>query len=426
MFHNKIIDTKEEFEYYISPLFNFILVPIYKDNRIHPCNQSISALVVIDTLDWYRYIIPIEHSEKIGDIDIDYFNESIEDKSVFVWDKKSFLNHTYKKDLIDFQLMVYYNGDHVEEPSFFSHYYSKWNRFKNINTIIPIVKIFDEVGKWIDDNDIINIFNRNKFIILNKNYQKYEDVIHTFNLIEKNGILHKNNGVEYTQYNMFTTTGRPSNRFGGINYAGLNKSDDTRSNYINKHQGGTFYLYDYQAFHPTIISNYLKIERPTQKSIHYWLGQQYFNKQELTDEEYEESKRLTFYYLYGNISEVEHIDFFKKTSDFIKTFKGLDEITSPIFKRKIITKGLNEHKIFNYFLQCLESEINFIKLKKLNDYLLDKKSKMILYTYDSFLIDYHPDDSESIVLDIKKILEEHQFSVTIKSGNDYKNMNEVK
>ena len=32
----------------------------------------------------------------------------------------------------------------------------------------------------------------------------------------------------YTEYNLYTSTGRPSNKFSGVNYAALNKEDGSR------------------------------------------------------------------------------------------------------------------------------------------------------------------------------------------------------
>jgi hypothetical protein len=272
------------------------------------------------------------------------------------------------------------------------------------------------------DNKLPHILTEIWSINTNKEYQNYESILKTLQQIESNGIYHKDNGLEYTQYNPYTTTGRPSNRFGGINYAAMNKSDDTREKYIPRYEGGKFYLYDYSAFHPTIISNYLKIDRPTDKSLHQWLGEQHFNKQELTPEEYEESKKLTFYYLYGDMTDVMNIPFYQKTSELIKSFEGKDKIITPVFKREILTEGMSKEKVFNYFLQSMETEINYVKMKQLNRILSGKQTKLILYTYDSFLIDYHPNEDINILKEIKKILEWGNFTVTISQGNNYKNM----
>ena len=51
-------------------------------------------------------------------------------------------------------------------------------------------------------------------------------------MIEKNG-LSTESGLEYTQYNSLTTTSRPSNTFGGINYA-LEKDGGVRDRFVSR------------------------------------------------------------------------------------------------------------------------------------------------------------------------------------------------
>ena len=36
----------------------------------------------------------------------------------------------------------------------------------------------------------------------------------------------------YTEYNLYTSTGRPSNKFGGVNFAALNKEDGSRNSFV--------------------------------------------------------------------------------------------------------------------------------------------------------------------------------------------------
>lgn len=420
-----IIDTFDELKKY-TPEFQYLMVPVYEDDRIHPANQKVSSLYVSDGLNWDKMIIPINHSEKIGDLSVEKVLEAFEGKELYVWDKKSFLNHIQDSDNIhDIQLGLYYLNEEVVEPNLFKYYYNKFNGFSKINTLIPLARIYDEIYKWIHTQNLNEKVKDNYKIFQNEHYKLYENVLKTFQQIEKNGIQHSENGLQFTQYNLYTSTGRPSNRFGGVNYAGLNKHDNTRESYVSRFDGGLLYLYDYQAFHPTIISNYLKIERPASMSLHKWLGEQYFNKQDLTEGEYEESKRLTFYYLYGNMSEVLHIPFFKKVKEFIDSIGSKEFIQTPIFKREIKSNGMSNEKVFNYFLQAMESEINFVKMKQLNRLLLDKHSKLVLYTYDSFLIDYSPKDSDSLIIEIKKILEYGKFNVTISKGKNYKNLSYI-
>ncbi len=50
-----------------------------------------------------------------------------------------------------------------------------------------------------------------------------------------------------------------------------------------------------------------------------YLGRAYFHVDELTDEQYKESKTITFKQLYGGIeAQYKHIDFFKHLSEFIE------------------------------------------------------------------------------------------------------------
>lgn len=88
-------------------------------------------------------------------------------------------------------------------------------------------------------------------------------------------------------------------------------------------------------------------------------------------------------------------------------------------------EGMEISKKFNYFLQCFESEINFVKMKQVNDYLSDKKSCLVLYTYDSFLLDIS-NDEKYIINDVSDILEKGGFPVTIEVGKNYKDMQKIR
>jgi hypothetical protein len=49
-------------------------------------------------------------------------------------------------------------------------------------------------------------------------------------------------------------------------------------------------------------------------------------------------------------------------------------------------------------------------------------SKMILYTYDAFLIDTHPIERENLLNDIREIMEKGDFPVKIEEGENYNNL----
>ena len=59
----------------------------------------------------------------------------------------------------------------------------------------------------------------------------------------------------YTEYNIFTSTGRPSNHYGGINYAALNKENGCRKSFVSRFgRDGLIVTMDYSAYHPRIIA----------------------------------------------------------------------------------------------------------------------------------------------------------------------------
>jgi hypothetical protein len=63
-----------------------------------------------------------------------------------------------------------------------------------------------------------------------------------------------------------------------------------------------------------------------------------------------------------------------------------------------------------------------MKIGEVMEYLSGRMSKMILYTYDAFLIDTHPIERENLLNDIKTIMEKGGFPVKIEEGENYNNL----
>ena len=150
-----------------------------------------------------------------------------------------------------------------------------------------------------------NIFN-DEFI--NSRYDYMTRILYT---IEKNGML-KNDKLVYTQYNNFTSTGRPSNRFGGLNFAALNKTDGSRKPYISRFGSkGKLVEFDYDAYHLRLIGEVVGYEFPL-TSVH-----QYFA--DIFKVSYEEAKVNSFRLLYGEIpwDIAKNVEFFGKVKEFV-------------------------------------------------------------------------------------------------------------
>jgi DNA polymerase I-like protein with 3'-5' exonuclease and polymerase domains len=146
--------------------------------------------------------------------------------------------------------------------------------------------------------------------------------------------------------------------------------------------------------------------------------------------DYETSKGLTFKYLYGGLDDfARRIPFFQKVDEYIENlyqrYVISGKLTTPLFKREIQHNRIespNQQKIFNYLLQALETEINYMKMVEMLEFMNGMKSKIILYTYDAFLIDTHPSERERILEILPTIMEKGGFPDKVEEGKNYDNL----
>tara|TARA_R110002020_G_scaffold31426_1_gene97950 strand:- start:3183 stop:3614 length:432 start_codon:yes stop_codon:yes gene_type:complete len=139
--------------------------------------------------------------------------------------------------------------------------------------------------------------------------------------------------------------------------------------------------------------------------------------------------------LYGHIPpEVIKINpFFEKVHDYInqtwKLYKNQKFIESDIYSKKIYKKNqadMNRNKIFNYIIQLMETENNMKILTNLIPFMESYKSKLILYSYDSFLFDFNLEDGVGFLKDIKKIIENNGlFPTKTGKGTNYHEMVDI-
>ena len=78
---------------------------------------------------------------------------------------------------------------------------------------------------------------------------------------------------------------------------------------------------------------------------------------------------------------------------------------------------MNPQKLFNYVLQNLETATNIRILIELHKLLRGKKSKIVLYTYDSFLFDL--DESEDLIKEIEQVFKKYKVNVKNSYGRNY-------
>ena len=286
-------------------------------------------------------------------------------------------------------------------------------------------KIFARISRIVENcniNDIYDIYNGR--VLDNLIYMESNGLCVD---VEQIGLQNKkhidNNNRVYTEYNPYTTTGRPSNRFGGINFAALNKKDESRKCFISRFDKDGFLIeYDYDAYHLRLIADIIGYKFPN-GSVHKYLGKQY-------GLDYQESKAMSFKLLYGGIDKdiAKSIPFFGQVKKYIdlkwNEYKKSFSIQSDIYNRKIVFKdNMNPNKLFNYLIQLAETENNMNVLNDLISLLDTKKSKLVLYQYDSFLLDFNREDTIEFLGTVKKIMERSgKFPIKAKYGKNYHEM----
>jgi hypothetical protein len=384
---------------------------------IHPVENSVSAVYIKPVDGSKGYMVTIHHSEafRVGVELVQELLYTIE--KIYVIDKKEFLHYFFHPNIVSLTLL--HSKFEKETTSTHSFFYHKHPEQKNINTIVPIVKHYEVCEKHFET--LKEHFDKQP----NKFYNDKATII--FNAIERNGIkvniplfeeyFTKNNGgYVYTQYNLSTTTTRPSNKFRGINFAALNKDNGERECFIPRND--FFIEMDISAYHPTLLSNLLGYNFNTD-DIHQSFANMY-------NVEYSKAKEITFKQMYGGIwNEYKDLPFFSKAQSYIDdlwdtfNYQGYIEcpISKHIYKRDQL-EDMNPQKLLNYVLQNLETANNVLILWDILKILRGKNTKLVLYVYDSFLFDVDKNEKD-ILREILDIFNKYKLQVKFKKGNTY-------
>jgi hypothetical protein len=292
----------------------------------------------------------------------------------------------------------------------------------DLDMIIPRTKHIERLSLLNDKYD--ELYNTDVAATEIFNFYK-DNIIPTFRSIENNKLYTINGEYEKTRFNLFTTTGRPSNSNNGINYAALNKEDGTRDKYVSRFKGGSIVEMDYDAFHLRLIAELIDYKAP-KESFHKYLGKQYFNTDRLTDEQYGESKKITFRILYGGLpDEYKHIEYFSLINDLIFRYWDIYNksgyIETPRGKRfyKSNLGKMTPQKLFNYIIQAYETEFNTLRIDAVSNII--NKSKIVLYIYDALVFDMHPDELSRI----KEVEKAMLYPVKTTIGNNYGSLSDI-
>lgn len=427
---------------------NFILIPVFANNRTHPAFNSISILY----FNFFNeeYIAPINHPDCINlENSWDLISKILSSKmSKFVVDKRDF-QHYLKSELDntwkDIQLLDYINNgeltvDFEELTPAHQFLNRRFHRNLESNLIIPVTKHIE----YLQDNgnkslEIIQAsdvnsetFNSMNTTMLNVLYNMESNGIQVNNGLRKKDFVYDN--FAYYKYNPYTITNRPSCTYGGFNFIGMSKEDGSRKQFVSRFKDdGMMLLIDYDACHFYLMADL--VGEVFNEHPYDALGKFYFNKQEpLTQEEHQQSKQLSFNVIYGGIpDEFLIIPFYEKIRKFIfdlyKSFKSNGYFETKFFKRKMYShklKNIVPYTLFNYYMQTLETESHMIILNELFDLLKQYETKIVLYIYDSVLIDFKISEGKELIDKIVSILQQNnKFPVSISWGTNYHELNKL-
>ena len=386
-------------------------------NTIHPIKNKICAVYIRPLNSTKGFITSIDHSETLP-LDIDIIISQLNAfKKIYVRDKKEFLHYFILKDLYDITLnSPPYIQEYTQTHNFFN---SKYPNKLDVNRIIPIVKHYEYCEKLFNNlksriNEPINDFYNSKTSVV-------------FNALEQSGLridreefksrFHDVSGeYVYTQFNFKTLTGRPSNKFGGVNYASLNKENGDRKCFIPRNN--FLFELDIGAYHPTLLG----------KLVGYDFGEEDIHMafSEMYGVDYQKAKELTFKQMYGGVFEqYKELEFFKKmkvyTDDLWARFQNEGSIECPISKhiyKKDELEDMKPQKLLNYVLQNLETAMNVCILWEIFKILKGKNTKLVLYTFDSFLLDVD-ENEKKVIEEILKVFKNKKLQIKYNYGSTF-------
>lgn len=442
----KVIETRDDFVKAKQLIDNTVCygIVILSDCKKLPQLNSISLFIVESVNNTNDlFVFPINHNDA-SNIDVRWLLElrPSEWKTLYSKEFKSLIDTDIK--VLDLYSACHLSGVEIDIPSFESDNMkimkSKFFNISNVNSAIPI---YDLISYGIKILEILKSSN----LSINEHYN--DVVLPSLLYIEQSGIkidrelfekyfskeclnsVNLTTDIAYHEYNPYTMTGRATAVAPGLNYTAI-PHDERREAFISRYNNGKLVLMDFEAHHLRLISNEcISMKFFLTESIHATLGKQYFNTDSLTADQYQKSKSKTFKLLYSEYEDPDAPEFFKQVYKFKKSLwsrfienNQLVTSTGRIFQHHIYNE-LTESKLFNYFVQHLESVIGVLSIQNLQKFITERNSNIlpILYIYDGILFDF-PENELDKIPQIAAVMGLYKYPVKISVGTNYYNLKE--
>jgi hypothetical protein len=427
-----IIERQDQLQQ-LGPFNDCFVQFIQQNDNYHPKLSPLSLIYVRDITQHKGYMLCLDHNESFSLQQQDVFEWLLGNTDrMFVLNKKEALYHfPYQDKLYDINFI-----EHPDLTGIFTachtFYYKLHTASPITNKLIPISKHYEECENAFDVVlPIIQKFRSDNVVYAFNN----GPLTRVFHAIESNGIkvdkqcfidaygkdllypqLNLSKGRIYSQYNLYTLTGRPSNTYNSINFAALDKNNGERLCY--RPTNDKFIEFDIQGYHPRILGDMIDFNFGDKNT--------YETLSELLGVTTQEAKELTFKQLYGGVwKDYRDQPFFR---DIVTLTDGIwDEYQyggQYATRNRIFIRDaeMTQSKLLNYIIQSHETSNNVMMLDNILNYLKDKKTKLVLYTYDAFLFDYSKEDGTQLLTDIKDMI---HYPINIKQGKTYHGLEKI-
>jgi hypothetical protein len=390
-----------------------ICIPFFSNNNFHSSELEIVGLYLY-FIDGTTKLVNFTHPDSLP---FECGLDSIKlHPNSLILNKKSMSYHSFDGGIDLNSYLHYYIHDHVHIQEFYTtimeNFYSRHYTSKKLTKIIPLSKLIEFA-----ENIILYVLPYYRPEKISKECINYcKDFTNTFKFIESNEIPFSNE-MKKQNYMWYTATSRPSNSWNNFNFSALNKNDGTRNKIHSRFENGKIVQFDYDAFHIKLLAKILdyKFTKHPYDEIKEELG---------LDIPYDEVKSRVFQNIYGTITDqfLQH-PFFQRVQAMIDELyqeyveKGYTE-SYFYHKRFREIEDPTPNKVFNYFLQSLETEYNVRKLKTILPLLEDKRTVLCMYLYDAFVFDVPPDELE-IILQLKRAFETDDMTTKCSVGENF-------
>ena len=432
-----LIETQDQLKRFFSDEGNECYLQFITNNdEIHPKLQSLCALYIYSFSKEKGFIINLNHPEAFElELPIKYLRSYT---NIFVKEKTKSLLYIPTLPYTDIQSIYYLLKNEPLEPlpKTAAHvFYSRQYGANNVNKIIPLAKHYEslnnefdalypyilnykseESNKWYNEILTPTLAKMvSEGFKINDAFNKHFDINEKFSI---------HDSKIYGWYNFCTTTGRPTNNFNSVNFSALKHNTGERDSF--EADNDVLIEMDFEGYHPRIISFLANHTLDKDESVHTQMAKMYFDTEEINDKMYKQSKELTFQQMYGGINKkyLKH-EYFNKAQQFInklwEEFNTQGYVKTAVARRKLLKdnyKNMTPQKLFNYYIQAFETEYNFTMLSRLYKLLEGKKTKIVLYVYDSVLIDFSLEDGKETFQAIKSVVSS-DFPIKIKQGKTY-------